>query len=73
MGNADRILWEMARSDIQMELNTEKTSTITEIFSTIFEVLRSLNCDVSYLKTKVLYINQFYYHIYQSIFKFLDL
>ena len=47
--NYDRDLREIALSDLSMELIINKTSSISEVLTTVLEFLRSLDCEVSYL------------------------
>ena len=47
--NYDRQLWEIALSDLSMELIINKASSISEVLTTVLEFLRSLDCEVSYL------------------------
>ena len=45
--NYDRDLWEIALSDLSMELIINKTSSISEVLTTVLEFLGSLDCEVS--------------------------
>ena len=45
--NYDIDLWEIALSDLSMELIMTKSSNISEVLTTVLEFLKSLACKVS--------------------------